>query len=212
MRPLGRRPGQSDARDAILAAARALFADAGYERASIRAIARRAGVDPALVHHYFGTKDELLIAAIHLPVDPTGIFADAFREPEHVGETLIRSILELWETPEVRDRVVALLRAAVTHPGAAAILRNVVIREVLTPVTERVDLSDAELRVELVGTQLIGLAMARYVLGVEPLASATVDQLAAAVGATVQRYLTDATLLASYTTRRSKHRRAARRR
>lgn len=149
----GRPRGESGARDAILAAARALFAESGYERASIRAIARRAGVDPALVHHYFGTKDELLGAAVRLPVDPTPIFARAFEHPEAVGESLIRSILSLWDTPDVRDRMLALLRAAVTHPGAAGILRNVLTRDVLTPATERIGLPDAELRVELVGTQ-----------------------------------------------------------
>lgn len=193
----GRPRGESGARDAILAAARALFAEAGYERASIRAIARRAGVDPALVHHYFGTKDELLGAAVHLPVDPTPIFARAFERPEAVGETLIRSILSLWDTQDVRDRMLALLRAAVTHPGAAGILRNVLTRDVLTPATERIGLPDAELRVELVGTHLVGFAMARYVLGVEPLASASADQVARAVGPTLQRYLTDPNLFPS---------------
>jgi AcrR family transcriptional regulator len=191
MRPSGRPRRDSSTREAILTAARALFAEAGYDRASIRAIARRAGVDPALVHHYFGTKDDLLLAAVQLPIDPASIFAQAFEQPDMVGEVLIRSVLMLWDTPDIRDRMLALLRAAVTHPGAASILRTVLTRDVLAPVTERIDLPNAELRVELAGTHLIGLAMARYVLRVEPLASASVNQLATAVGPTLQRYLAD---------------------
>lgn len=191
MRPAGRPRGDSGTREAILAAARTLFAEAGYERASIRAIARRAGVDPALVHHYFGTKDELLVAAIELPIDPQTVFAAAFEQREHVGEALVRSMLGLWETPDLRDRFLALLRAGLTHPGAAAVLRNLITRNAVRPVTERIALPNADLRAELAGTHLIGLAVGRYVLAVEPLASASAEQIAAIVGPTLQRYLTD---------------------
>ena len=184
-------------REAILVAARTLFADAGYERASIRAIARRAGVDPALVHHYFGTKDELLLAAVHLPVDVAAVVAAAFEDRDRLGEVLIRSILALWDTPGVRERMVALIRAAVAHPNAVAVMRGVISREVLRPLVERIGLPHPELRAELVATHLVGLAMGRYVAGIEPLASAAAEQLAAAIAPTLQRYLTDPDLLAS---------------
>jgi AcrR family transcriptional regulator len=191
MRPAGRPRGESGTREAILAAARTLFAEAGYERASIRAIARRAGVDPALVHHYFGTKDELLAAAIELPVDPQVVLTAAFAQRERVGEALVRSMLALWEAPDVRDRFLALLRAGLTHPGAAAILRNLLTRDAVRPVTGRIGLPHADLRAELAGTQLMGLAIGRYVLAVEPLASASTEQIAEIVGPALQRYLTD---------------------
>jgi AcrR family transcriptional regulator len=195
MRAAGRPRGESGTREAILAAARGLFAEAGYERASIRAIARRAGVDPALVHHYFGTKDDLLLAAVELPIDPQAVLTAAFDRRESVGELLVRSMLRLWETPDIRDRFLALLRAGLTHPGAAAILRELITRNAVLPATELIGLPGAQLRALLAGTHLIGLAMGRYVLGVEPLASASVDQLAAAVGPALQRYLTDPDLV-----------------
>lgn len=185
------RRGESPTKDAILGSARALFAEVGYERASIRAIARAAGVDPALVHHYYGTKNDLLIAAVQLPIDPAPLFAAAFEHPERVGQLLTRSVLTLWDTSDVRERLLALMRAAVTHPGAATILRTVITRDVVGPITERIASPHAELRAELAGTHLAGLALGRYILGIEPLASAPIDQLAAAIGPTVQRYLTD---------------------
>jgi AcrR family transcriptional regulator len=195
MRRPGRPRGESGSKEAILAAARALFAEVGYEQASIRAIARRAEVDPALVHHYFGTKDELLIAAVHLPIDAATIIAAAFEDREHLGNTLIRSILTLWDRPEIRDRVIALIRGAVANPNVLAIMRSVVAREVVQPLAQRIDLPHPELRAELAATHLIGLAMGRYIARIEPLASTPADQLAAAIGPTLHRYLTDPALL-----------------
>ncbi len=191
----GRPPGESGNREAILAAARVLFAERGYDRASIRAIARQAGVDAALVHHYFGTKEDLLRAAVQFPMPAAELLAEAFTDLEHVGEAIVRTFLGLWESPAVRDHMLALLRAALTHPGAAAMLRDLVTREAMAPITSRLALSRPQLRAELTGTQLIGLALARYGVGLEPLASADVDTLVAAVGPTVQRYLTDPDLL-----------------
>jgi AcrR family transcriptional regulator len=191
----GRPPGDSGTRTAILTAARSLFAEVGYDRASIRAIARRAGVDAALVHHYYGTKDDLLTAAVRLPGAAGPLLASAFTDPDRVGDALIRGFLGLWESPTVRDHMLALIRTALTHPAAAAILRGVVTREAMLPITTHLALPHAQLRAELTGTHLIGLALGRYGLGLEPLASADIDTIAAAVGPTLQRYLTDPELL-----------------
>jgi AcrR family transcriptional regulator len=189
-----RRAGEPDSRGAILAAARSLFAELGYDRASIRAIARRAGVDAALVHHYFGTKDELLAEAVQLPFDPAELVVAAFADPERVGHTVVRGFLELWEAPDIRDQMLALVRTALTHPAAAAILRGVITRDSLLPIITRLALPDAPLRAELAGTHLFGLALGRYGLRLEPLASTDIDTIVAAVGPTLKRYLTDPVL------------------
>lgn len=187
----GRRPdGDRSTREDILAAARGLFATVGYERASIRSIARRAGVDPALVHHYFGTKDDLLVEAIRLPVEPAAVLEAVFEHPERVGEELVRTLVGLWDTPDIGGPLQALIRAAVTHPGAAGVMRNVIARDVLKALTRHIDRPDAELRAELAMTHLIGLAMGRYIVRVEPLASTDAGTLASIVGPTLQRYLT----------------------
>jgi len=192
----GRPPGDRDTRAAILTAARSLFAELGYDKASIRAIARRAGVDAALVHHYYGTKDDLLAAALRLPFEPAGLVLAAMENPDRIGETLAREFFALWESPAVREQMLALARAALTHPVAAEKLRGIVTRESLGPIAARLAFPDAPLRAELVGTHLFGLALGRYGLGLEPLASTDIATLAAAVGPTLQRYLADPELFA----------------
>src|SRR5215218_8766140 len=165
----GRRPGVSGTREAILDAARRAFAERGYQRATIRDVARLAGVDPALVHHYFGTKQELFVAAVRLPVNP---------------------VEQLTAVLAAQSPLLALIRSAVTDEQAAALLREFITEEVLGPIAGRLGSPDARLRATLVGSQLIGLAMARYIIRVEPLASTPSAEVAAAVGPTVQRYLT----------------------
>jgi AcrR family transcriptional regulator len=172
-----------------------LFAELGYDKASIRAIARRAGVDAALVHHYYGTKDDLLAAAVRPPIEAATLVIAALDDPDRAGDTLIRSFLALWETPDLRDQMLALARTALTHPTAAAMLRGFITRESLQAVARSLTVPDAPLRAELAGTHLFGLALGRYGLGLEPLASTDIDTLAAAVGPTLQRYLTDPDLL-----------------
>jgi AcrR family transcriptional regulator len=193
----GRPAGEPDTRTAILAAARSLFAELGYDKASIRAIARRAGVDAALVHHYYGTKDELLVAAVRLPFDPGALVLAALENPDRVGDTLARQFLSLWETPAIRDQMLALARAALTHPAAADTLRGIITRDSLEPVAARLALPDAPLRAELAGTHLFGLALGRYGLRLEPLASTDPETVATAIGPTLQRYLTDPDLFAA---------------
>jgi AcrR family transcriptional regulator len=186
----GRRPGGADTRQDILGAARTEFATRGYENTSMRAIARSAGVNSALLHHYFGTKDQLFLAALDFPLQPRDLVAQVLGgERDGIGERLVRFALGLLEDPASRERVVAVLRAAATNEQMARLLRGFVAREVVGPIAAALDVPDPELRVELTMTQLVGLVMGRYVIAVEPLASASVDELLPLLGPTLQRYL-----------------------
>jgi len=189
---LGRRPdGGPDTREAILGAARDLFAANGFDRTTIRAIATRAEVDPALVHHYFGTKDQLLAASLELPMDPVALLGDLGGDPERAGEELVRRVLGLWESdPETRRRLVALLRTGISHDHAAALLRDLFGRTILAVLQGFVVADRPELRAALAGTQLGGLILGRYLVGVPAVADASVEELVAVVGPGVQRYLT----------------------
>ena len=187
----GRRPGDSGTRAAIIAAARAAFTEVGFDGATVRGIARTAGVDPALVHHYFGTKEELFVAAIELPVDPSVLVPRLVEAGiEGLGERLVRLFLSVWESPTASSQFLALIRSAVSHERSAAMLREFVSTAVLGRLVAALDVDDRPRRAALVGSQLVGLAMTRYVLRLEPLASASVEEIATPVGATVQRYLT----------------------
>jgi len=187
----GRRPGASDSRERILAAARAAFAERGFEAATIRDIARRAEVDPALVHHYFGSKQQLFVAAMELPIDvETFVPRLVAGPPDEVGERFIRFLLELWERPELRPLMLGVIRSAATDPVAAGMLRQVLAAGPLLALARAIDRPDAALRASLAGSQLVGLMMARYVVAVEPLASAPPEVVARAIGPTIQRYLT----------------------
>jgi AcrR family transcriptional regulator len=187
----GRRPGASGTREAILDAARRAFAEQGYQRATIRGVAELAGVDPALVHHYFGTKQELFVAAVRLPVNPVEQLTTVLAaEPDQVGPRIVETFLSIWDHAADQNPLLALIRSAVADEQAAALLREFITEEVLGPIAARLGSPDARLRATLVGSQLIGLAMARYIIRVEPLASTPSAEVAAAVGPTVQRYLT----------------------
>ncbi len=187
----GRRPGEGSTRADILAAATASFAESGYDRATIRAIAARAEVDPALVIHYFGSKEALFTEALQLPLQPGEVFARGIAAgPEQLGATIVRTFLEAWEPPEMRVRLMAMLRSALTNDAAMGMIRDLLVREVFGPITAALGVPDAQLRATLVGSQFVGLAVMRYIGRLEPLASASVDELVAAIGPTVQRYLT----------------------
>ncbi|HWD44902.1 MAG TPA: TetR family transcriptional regulator [Actinomycetota bacterium] len=187
----GRRPGVSGTREAILDAARRAFAEQGYQQATIRGVAELAGVDPALVHHYFGTKQDLFIAAVQLPINPVpqlmAVLAD---DPKRTGQRIVEVFLSVWDHAAERSPLLALIRSAVGDERAAAMLREFITEEVLGQVAHRLGSPDASLRATLVGSQLIGLAMARYIIRVEPLASAPAAEVVAALGPTLQRYLT----------------------
>ena len=192
MARLGRRPdGGPDTRETILAAARDLFAANGFERTTIRVVATRAEVDPALVHHYFGTKDQLLAASLVLPLDPVELLGDLGGDPELAGQELVRRVLDLWEgDPETRRRLIALMRTGLSHDHAAELLRDLFGRTILAVLRNHVVTDRPELRAALAGTQMGGLILGRYLVGVPAVADASVDELVAAVGPSVQRYLT----------------------
>jgi AcrR family transcriptional regulator len=187
----GRRPGRSGTRDAILAAARESFTASGYDRASIRDIAGRAGVDPALVHHYFGTKHELFIAAVELPLDVTALLDRIFAgERDQVGERIVGTLLSVWDTRLDRSPLIALIRSAVSSDEAARMLREFLMSVLFARIAETLGVPDARLRASLAASQTIGLIIARYVVRLEPLASAAPPTVIAAVGPNLQRYLT----------------------
>ncbi|WP_236830557.1 TetR family transcriptional regulator [Blastococcus sp. KM273128] len=176
----------------MLAAARAAFAERGFDGASIRAIATAAGVDPALVHHYFGSKDQLFLAAIEAPANPAEFLPEVLAGGrDELGANVVRMLLRVWDGP-ARPAGLALVRSAVSNEWTAKLLREFLVSQVLRRVVATLDATPEErtARGALVASQLIGVVMARYVLRVEPLATATPEELVAAVGPTVQRYLT----------------------
>jgi AcrR family transcriptional regulator len=187
----GRRPGAGGTREHILAAARSHFAEAGYEGATIRGIAAGAGVDPALVLHYYGSKDGVFQAAVEFPIDPAE-FIPRLLEPglDGLGERLTRFFIETWDSPTGRP-LLALIRSVVANEGAAALMRDFVSRAVLGRVAQALDLDHPQLRASLAASQLVGVAMLRYVVRVEPLASASAAEVSAWLGPTLQRYFTD---------------------
>jgi AcrR family transcriptional regulator len=187
----GRRPGDSGARDAILATARRAFGTVGFAGTTIRGIAREAGVDPALVHHYFGTKDQLFAAALELPVDPTAVIAGVVAQGQDgLGERLARTFLGVWDGTPGQGPMLAMLRSAVSDPTAAGSMRDFLTRVVLEPLARAAGAEEgAALRASLAASQLVGVAVARYVVRLEPLASASVDELAPPLGAVLDRHL-----------------------
>jgi AcrR family transcriptional regulator len=187
----GRRPGTGGTRDKILAAARSHFGEVGYEGATIRGIAAAAQVDPKLVMHYFESKEGVFRAAVDLPIDPA-VFLPGLLEPglDGLGGRLVRFFLETWDSP-AGSPLLAVIRSVVASEGAASLMREFVSREILARVAEALELDQPQLRASLAASQLIGLAMLRYVVKVEPLASASPRKVAAWIGPTLQRYFTD---------------------
>lgn len=187
----GRRPGESGTRERILVCARRRFAADGFDGATIRAIAADAGVDPALVHHYFGTKRELLGEVLAFPVSPERLRSVLAETPaDQLGERIVTTFLEVWDTPEHAERLRILLRTAVADDAVAAMIREFVVGALLAPVAASLGAGDRQLRVTLVASQLVGFAFLRYLLAMEPLASADHAEIVAAYAPTVQRYLT----------------------
>lgn len=174
----GRRIGGPDTRSEVLAAARQRFARDGYDNTSIRAIATDAGVDPALVHHYFGTKQELFRTAAAFPVNLERLVAEvAHGTDRERAEVLARFFFDVWEDDASRLQLLSVLRSAMTHDDAAALLRAFVGREMLAPVAEALGIEDAGIRVPLAASQLIGIALMRYVVRIEPLTSLPTSEL-----------------------------------
>lgn len=192
MSPRGRRPAGVDTRTAILTAARGEFADKGYDASSLRAIARLAGVDPALVHHYFDGKADLFAETMAVPLRPSELIARVLEGPrEEVGARMAATFFTLWDAPEGRQRFVAVVRSAVSHEDAARMLREFLAREVFGRVALSLGVADPELRAGLAAAQMVGVALLRYVIAYPPVVRAEPDALVALLAPTLQRYLAD---------------------
>jgi AcrR family transcriptional regulator len=186
----GRRPGGPDTRGAILLAARRSFADKGFGGTTIRAVAADAEVDPALVHHYFGSKDDLFLAALEIPVDPRALLPTVFEGGvAGAGERLLRIFLSVWEDPGARLPLIALVRSSLVQETPESLLQQGILRMVLQPLRAALPSDEADRRVQLVVSQLAGLVMTRYLLALEPLASLPAEEVVAWVAPTLQRYL-----------------------
>lgn len=186
----GRRPGGPDTRGQILAAARESFAHKGFSGTTIRSVAAEAGVDPALVHHYFGAKDDLFLAALEIPVDPRALVPTVFEAGvDGAGERLLRLFLSVWDDPTTRLPLIALVRSSLVQGAPETLLQQGILRMVLQPLRAVLPAAEADRRVQLVASQMLGLAMTRYLLALEPLASMSADDLVAWVAPTLQRYL-----------------------
>jgi AcrR family transcriptional regulator len=189
----GRRPGNQDTRSSILDAARRTFAEKGFDKASIRAIAGDAGVDPALVHHYFGTKEKLFLASMNAPINPGELIPQALAGPRaQAGERLIRLVLTVWDSP-AGTAALAMFRSALSNEWTARLLREFVITQILRRAVGDLvtDPAEAPLRASLVATQIAGILLGRYVLKIDPLAGADPEVIVAAIGPNIQRFLDD---------------------
>jgi AcrR family transcriptional regulator len=187
----GRPPGPSDTRDRILASARELFARNGIDKTSIRAIASAAGVDAALVHHYFGTKQQLFVAAIRIPIDPMQVIGPLRKTPiDELGLKLPSLLLPLWDS-EMGSGLIATLRSLLAG-NEVSLVRSFLQEVVAVEVGTRVDdpPGSGRIRVQFVASQLVGVVMARYILELEPFKSLPVQQVAETIAPNLQRYLT----------------------
>lgn len=184
----GRRPGAPDTRAGILAAARAQFAVQGFTRTTIRGVAREAEVDPALVHHYFGSKDDLFVAALELPIDPRAVIGPALAGGiDGAAERLLAAFLSVWDDPELQAGLLVAV-SQVMEPEGQRMLREGYLTAVIVPAAAVLGLDDPERRMALVASQVIGLIVARYVVGIEPLASMPAADVVTAIAPTIQRY------------------------
>ena len=191
-RPRGRRPAGEDTRGALLDAARVEFTERGYDGATVRAIAQRAGVDAAMVNHWFGSKDGLFVAALEIPVNPDEIIARLLDgPPEQLAERMLRTFLSVWDT-NGGGPLAALMRSVASHEEAARMMREFVGRVIFGRVVSTVAPDQPELRAALCGSQIAGLGMLRYVIRLEPLASADHATVVSAIAPNLQRYLTGA--------------------
>lgn len=189
-RPRGRRPASENTRAALLDAARVEFTERGFDAATVRAVAQRAGVDPAMVNHWFGGKDGLFVAAMEIPINSEEILHRILDgNPEQCAERILRIFLSVWDA-DGGGALTALMRSVASHEEAARMMREFVGRVIFGRVVSSVAPDQLELRAALCGTQLAGLAMIRYVIRLEPLASADHNTVVTAIAPNLQRYLT----------------------
>ncbi len=187
----GRRPGTTATREAILSAAREAFIEAGYRSATIRGIAREADVDPALVMHFFGSKESLFAEAMHPPFEPAEVLRNAIAtDPTTAGLAVARFFIDAWESDSQRRGLIGLVRSAVTEDAAGAMLSDGLLKPVETQLAQ-VGIDRPGLRASLIASQLIGLAITRYIVGFGPMAAASPEELAQAIGPTIHRYISE---------------------
>ena len=187
----GRRRGAPDTRAEILASARTLFAERGFAGTSVRAIAASAGVDPALVHHYYGSKDDLFLAALQIPVDPRELLAPVVAQGvDGAAERLLRVFLGVWDDPVHRLPLLGLVRSSL-EPAGERLIREGFVPVVLVPVGAGLGIDHPEVRMPLVASQILGLVLVRYVLMVEPVASMSAEQVVAHFAPGIQRFLAE---------------------
>ncbi len=192
IKKIGRRRGSPDTRESILDAARRLFAEKGFDATTVRAIAAEADVDPAMIHHYFGNKEELFRQTLQFPFDPSELLPHLVAGgKDEVGERLVATFVRVWDSP-VGTAAAALIRSAMSNEWMTRLLREFLITQIMRRVAAEIHLDPAEapLRVSLVATQMAGLAMIRYIIKLEPLASLPPEQVVELVGPNVQRYIT----------------------
>jgi AcrR family transcriptional regulator len=188
----GRREGATESREHILAAARRLFAEHGFDGTSLRQIAREASVDPAMVHHFFKGKDELFALSVALPADPAKVLEGVDQyDPQHRAEAIVRAVLRLWESP-AQHSLVAFIRGTIGSRAKTLLLREVVTRTIISRIMAGVPGAPAEvaMRGNLVATQMVGIMLVRYVVKLEPLASAAPEEVVRLVAPNIQHYLT----------------------
>lgn len=189
----GRRPGNSGSREEILAAARRHFAERGYEGSTIRAIAAEAGVNPALVHHFFGTKEQMFLQAIDFPVDPFEIMPRMIEAGprEDFGQRVATLIVEVWEDEQRRAPLLALLRGAMTGEPGTRTLRGMAEQVLLARVEKLLGTPRAVSAAAF--AQLLGIMMARHVFRIEPLASLPPAQIVARLAPILQAVIDGST-------------------
>jgi AcrR family transcriptional regulator len=188
---VGRRPGKADTRGEIIEAAQHVFAAKGYDGTSLRGVAREAGVDPALVHHYFDGKASLFMAAMALPFDPRQVKVLA-AAPEYSGAATIESFLGMWDRAEgTGSSFASCVGAMAASTSVADAIREFINERVWSVIKRNEDESEAEgwQRTAMVSSQLMGLAFARYLLRVPPMSTASPRQIGRWVGPTLDRYV-----------------------
>lgn len=187
----GRRPAGQDTRAALVEAAHDVFAESGYEGATVRAIAARAGVDAAMVNHWFGGKEGLFAQVVlKFPFDPQTVVTTLLEgDLDHLGERVIRQFVTVWDATS-GGTFPALIRSLAGHDQAAAGLRDFLLKHVFGHIVARIRADHPHLRASLCASQLIGVGMIRYVAKFEPLASVDVETVVTTVAPTLQRYLT----------------------
>jgi AcrR family transcriptional regulator len=187
----GRRQGDPVSRDAVLAAAKNRFASDGYEKTTLRAIARDAHVDASMVLYLFGSKEELFRESLRLILDPDVLIAALSDGDGDVGTRMLRAYLHIWETPETAASMRAMLQSATSNSDAHEAFRGFLQTYVLPAVSGVLGGGEqARLRAMLAGSQLVGVAMVRYVMQVPPMATLSGDEVVTLIAPTVTRYLT----------------------